>query len=239
MQSLLIERKESKLNIPGLGEIEAVGFDIDGTLYRQWRLHLRMFFHFLRYNLFFLQYGLVRNEMHCMDRLENFSEIQAERLARRIHCSAEESKLRLQKIVYDGLSGYFKTIPCCKYVPETFRAFYDAGLKIALLSDFPPEQKGELWGLKKYCTVVLGTEDIGALKPSAYPFTVMAEKLGVAPEHILYIGNSVKYDVLGSKKAGMKSAYFEPYWRMLFHRPLKEADISFNDYRQLQKIVLQ
>jgi HAD superfamily hydrolase (TIGR01549 family) len=227
------------LNIPGLGEIEAVGFDIDGTLYKQWRLHLLMAFHFLRYNQFFLHYGLVRNEMHHMERLENFSEVQAELLARRIHCSVQETELRLKRIVYDGLSGYFNTIPCCKYVPETFRAFHDAGLKIAVLSDFPPEQKRELWGLKKYCDVILGTEDIGALKPAVYPFNVMAEKLGVVPGHILYIGNSVKYDVYGSKNAGMKSAFFEPFWRRLFHLPLREADISFNDYRQLQKIVLQ
>jgi HAD superfamily hydrolase (TIGR01549 family) len=227
------------LNIPELGEIEAVGFDIDGTLYKQWRLHVRMAFHFFRYNQFFLHYGLVRNEMHRMDTLENFFDVQAEQLAKRIHCSAEEAKKRLQEIVYDGLKGYFRTIPCCKYVPETFRAFHDAGLKIAVLSDFPPEQKGDLWGLRKYCDVILGSEDIGALKPSPYPFKVMAQKLGVAPEHILYVGNSIKYDIRGSKSAGMKAAYFESFWRRLFHRPLKGADISFNDYRQLQRIVLQ
>lgn len=227
------------MNIRGLGEIEAVGFDIDGTLYKQWQLHVRMAFHFFRYNQFFMHYGFVRNEMHRMDRLENFFDVQAERLAERIHCPVEETKLRLQRIVYDGLSVHFKTIPCCRYVPETFRAFHEAGLKIAVLSDFPPEQKGELWGLKKYCDVILGTEDIGALKPSVYPFRVMAEKLGVAPERILYVGNSIKYDVAGSKNAGMKSAYFEPFWRKLFHCPYRGADISFNDYRQLQKIVLQ
>jgi len=227
------------LNIPGLGEIEAVGFDIDGTLYKQWKLHVRMVFHFLRYNQFFMHYGLVRNDMHRQDRLENFFRVQSELLAARIHATPEETERRLRRIVYDGLKVHFKTIPCCKYVPETFAAFHDAGLKIALLSDFPPEQKGELWGLKKYCDVILGTEDIGALKPSAYPFNVMAEKLGVPPGHVLYVGNSIKYDVAGAKNAGMKAAFFEPLWRKIFRCPLKSADISFNDYRQLQRIVLQ
>jgi HAD superfamily hydrolase (TIGR01549 family) len=227
------------LNIPGLGKIEAVAFDIDGTLYKQWQLHIRMVLHFCRYNQFFMKYGFVRNEMHRMERLENFWEVQAECLARRIHRSPEETQKLLTDIVYDGLSVYFETIPCCRYVPETFKAFHEAGLKIALLSDFPPEQKGGLWGLRKYCDAILGTEDIGALKPDPYSFLFMAEKLNVIPEHVLYVGNSIKYDVRGAKNAGMKSAFFEPLWRKLFHCPLKEADFSFSDYRQLQNFVLQ
>jgi len=30
-----------------------------------------------------------------------------------------------------------------------------------------------------------------------------------------------------------------PLWRKIFHLPLKEADICFSNYRQLQEIVLQ
>ena len=40
------------MNIENLGEIKAVAFDIDGTLYKNWHLYLRMFFHLLRYNQF-------------------------------------------------------------------------------------------------------------------------------------------------------------------------------------------
>jgi FMN phosphatase YigB (HAD superfamily) len=227
------------MNKPEPEEIQAVGFDIDGTLYRQWYLHIRMAFHFFRYNQFFLKYGFVRNDMHRMDRLDDFSRVQAECLAKRIHCSTEETERRLRQIVYEGLSGHFTKIPCCKYVPETFKAFHDAGIKIAILSDFPPEQKGELWGLKKYCDVILGTEAVGALKPSPVPFQVMADKLEVEPAHILYVGNSIKYDIRGAKNAGMKTAFFEPGWRSLLHCHLREADISFSDYRQLQRFVLQ
>lgn len=227
------------MNIEGLGDIEAVGFDIDGTLYRQFRLHISMAFHFLRYNQFFLKYGLVRKDMHRMDKLDDFSDVQAGLMAERIHTTKDEAHRRLDRIVYEGLSSHFTRIPACREAPETIKAFHDAGLKIAILSDFPPSQKGDLWGILKYCDVVLGTEDIGALKPSSVPFKVMAQKLGVAPEHVLYVGNSVKYDIRGSKKAGMKSAYLEPFWRRLFHCPLREADISFGDYRQLKNIVLQ
>ena len=124
-------------------------------------------------------------------------------------------------------------------MPETFRKLKEAGFKLALLSDFPPEQKGDVWGVRQYCSVVLGTEQLGALKPDPYSFLKMADELGVEPSRILYVGNSLKYDVRGSHNAGMKCAYLLPFWRRIFNKPLKEAEISFSNYRQLLNIVLE
>ena len=225
--------------IANIGDIRAVAFDIDGTLYKPRDLHARMMFHFFRFNHFFLQYGIVRSKIHDMGVLDDFYATQAEMLAKRIGCSVETAEARLERIVYKGLSPFFESIPLCAHVEETFQAFHAAGLKIALMSDFPPEQKGSLWGLRKYCDVLLGTETTGALKPAVHPFRVLAEKLGIAPEHILYVGNSVTYDVVGAKNAGMKAAHFEPLWRNLLGISSRKADISFCDYRQLRKIVLQ
>ena len=64
-------------------------------------------------------------------------------------------------------------------------------------------------------------------------------ELGLKPDEILYVGNSAKYDIIGAKKAGMKTAYFEPLWRRIFHLHLKEADISFKSYRHFQTLVLK
>ena len=225
--------------IANIGDIRAVAFDIDGTLYKPRDLHARMMFHFFRFNQFFLQYGIVRSKIHDMGVLDDFYATQAAMLAKRIGCSVETAEARLERIVYKGLSPFFESIPLCAYVEETFQALHAAGLKLALMSDFPPEQKGDLWGFRKYCDVLLGTETTGALKPSVHPFRVLAEKLGMEPEHILYVGNSVKYDVVGAKNAGMKAAHFEPRWRNLLRMSSRKADIFFCDYRQLRKIVLQ
>ena len=40
--------------VKGLGEIEAVAFDIDGTLYPQWRLTVRALFRYIAHGFFFL-----------------------------------------------------------------------------------------------------------------------------------------------------------------------------------------
>lgn len=224
------------MQIDGLGEIEAVGFDIDGTLYSQWKLHFWMFAHFLRYCQFFLKYGLVRSALHKIPFLADFRAEQARLMATSIGCgcSVEKAAARLERIAYAGLVPYFDKVPLCDGVRDVFSALHNAGVKIALLSDFPPEQKGNLWGLKEYVDVALGTESIGALKPSSVPFKVMAQMLDVQAEKILYVGNSAKYDVKGAKNSGMKTAYFVSKLHKLLLGHIKEADITFSNYYELR-----
>ncbi len=227
------------MEIKNLGQIDAIAFDIDGTIYPQWKIHFIAFLHYLSHALFFLQYGLVRHELHGLEQTPEFSKIQAEKMAKRLHCSVQKAQEKLDKIVYHGLEKYFKRIPCYKDCVETIRKFKEKGFKIALLSDFPPEQKGDVWGIKPYCDVMLGTEALGALKPDPFSFIKMAEALNVLPEKILFVGNSRKYDVAGSKAAGMKSAYLLAWrYRIFKFLKVKEADITFSNYRQLQNYVL-
>lgn len=223
--------------IDNLGEIKAVAFDIDGTLYRTWKLNVRMSLHFLRFNQFFLKYGLVRNDMHRREDTPNFTQVQAELMAKRLKVEPHIAKERLHKIVYGGLEKYFKKIKPCAGVVELIKDLKAAGYKIAILSDFPPEQKGDIWGIREYCDVILGSEAAGALKPAELPFRTLAEKLELPPEEILYVGNSHKYDIVGAKKVSMKAAWFVlpgPRW---FAKKSHIADITFSHYEQLRKII--
>ena len=165
------------VHIDKLGEIKAVAFDIDGTLYRTWKLNIRILFHFLRYNQFFLKYGIVRAKIRKIPLKDDFKTTQTQMMAERLGCSPAEAELLLTRIVYAGLSSYFYKIKPYKGAVELIQDLKNAGFKIALLSDFPPEQKGDVWGIKDLCDVVLGTEETGALKPSAQPFKKMAELL--------------------------------------------------------------
>ena len=65
------------MNVNGLGEIKAVAFDIDGTLYAPWRLNIRAIFRYVRHGIFFLHYGLVRNKLHGKEVVSNFFDLQA------------------------------------------------------------------------------------------------------------------------------------------------------------------
>lgn len=229
----MYNRKVSTLN---LTDIKAVAFDIDGTLYRAWKFNFRMIPYYVRHSIFFLHYGLVRNIMHKSDVTPDFFKVQGSHMAKKLRCSTEEAVARLDRIVYKGFEKTFQKVKPCDGAVELIKKLKENGYKIALLSDFPPEQKGDIWGIREMCDVMLGSEEAGALKPSSTPFLKMAEKLELKPEQILYVGNSHKYDVTGSKNVGMKSAWFVKPSARWFKKKSSKADIIFWDYSQLNDI---
>lgn len=224
--------------VKNLGEIEAVAFDIDGTLYPQWALTVRALPRYIRHGEFFLHYGLVRHALHKLPVQKNLHKTEVAMLAKRVGQSEQFVEKKLDDLVYSGLAPYFQKIAPYPYMTETIAKFKAAGLKIALLSDFPPKQKGDVWGAKQYCDVILGTEELGALKPDPTPFLKMAEALKVEAQRVLYVGNSAKFDIDGAHRAGLKSAYLVGGLRKVLKIGLPRADISFFDYRHLQNIVL-
>lgn len=220
-------------------EIKAVAFDIDGTLYPNYQLYFRIIPYFIKNLRFFIAFNKVRKILHRTAPLADYFEYQSRLLGEQMNISSEEAKSLIQNIVYDGLTPYFKKVKPYKHINETFIKFKEAGLKLAILSDFPPAQKGDIWGVAKYCDVILGSEECGALKPSKYPFGLMAKQLDCNPEEVLYVGNSIRCDIKGANNYSMKSAYLLDFWRKIFNKSLPEANISFKNYRQLQKIVLE
>ncbi len=219
--------------------IQAVAFDIDGTLYSSTLFNIIVAPHFISHLRFFLHYNKVRKILHRTAVLPDFFEYQARLLADELNCSSEKAHDLIQSRVYDGLVPLFKILKPYPHVNETFRRFKENGLKLGILSDFPPEQKGDIWGTGPICDVVMGSEKTGALKPSVYTFGTLAQELGVPAENILYVGNSKRSDVRGAKAAGMQTAWKMPLWRALLHIPYGEADLSFWNYRTLQRYVLK
>jgi putative hydrolase of the HAD superfamily len=49
--------------------------------------------------------------------------------------------------------------------------------------------------------------DTGVAKPDARIFQAAAERLGVAPEHILHVGDDADLDVRGAREAGLRTAW--------------------------------
>ncbi len=219
--------------------ILAVAFDIDGTLYSSKVLDILVIPHFFRHFRFFLKYNRVRKVLHRTAVLPDFFEYQARLLAENMHCSVEEAHQKIKAHVYDGLIPLFKLVKPYPHVYETFVLFKEKGLKLGILSDFPPEQKGDIWGTAPLCDVVMGSEKTGALKPSVYTFGTLSAELHIPPENILYVGNSKRSDIQGAKAAGMQTAWKMPLWRALLHIPYGEADLSFWNYRTLQRYVLK
>lgn len=66
-------------------------------------------------------------------------------------------------------------------------------------------------GLEHYFNDVVVAGDIGVYKPDSAIFLHLLNRIKVAPEKSLYIGDSVIHDVNGAKAAGMKTALFNVY----------------------------
>jgi putative hydrolase of the HAD superfamily len=223
-------------------DIAAVGFDVDGTLYPEWRLYARTLRGALAGPRLFAAFARARGRIRrtaAVASVTSFYGLQARLCAEELGLpadgGAEKVKAAIERQVYGTVERHFDGIRPYPYVKECLYAMKEGGLKLAVLSDFP--LGGKLGGLRLsgIWDAELCSEEIGALKPHLLPFLRLAERLDLPPERILYVGNNPKYDIAGAKNAGMKTAL-----RCFFPaRRGRAADFAFNDYRRLQDYVLR
>jgi putative hydrolase of the HAD superfamily len=233
--------------LPG---ISAVAFDLDGTLYPNYSLNLRLLPFLFRHWRFLLAFGRARNIIRreqvaalkaqtalalTPSSRPDFYERQAQIVADQLKAQKEEIRERIDRLIYRGWEPFFLKIKLFPHVKETLGELRAAGMKLGLLSDFPPETKLEYLGLSGLWDTVLCTECIGALKPAIQPFEELAKTLACPAEKILYVGNSRRYDVEGAKKAGMKAALLTMGLPVLTGI---KPDFTFRDYRHLRNYML-
>jgi len=173
----------------------------------------------------------------------DFYDLQAKLMGETLNMPAVKVKEMTERLIYRGWEPLFKKIRLFSHVRETLQTFQQKGIKLGLLSDFPPEIKLKNLGINDFWQVVLSSEQTGYLKPDPTPFLEMARRMGSPPEQILYVGNSVPYDIQGAHNAGMKAALIQPAWKKRsLSSPAGESavrpDFAFYDYRQLCDYVI-
>jgi putative hydrolase of the HAD superfamily len=230
-------------------KFDGVAFDLDGTLYANYQFYVRILPFVIKEFPLILAWGRARNAIRKTNisslSAGDFYEKQAALMGEYLKKEPGALRARHETLVYRGWEEVFRRIPLFPDLPETLRKFRDSGIKLGVLSDLPPERKLENLGLSGMWDVQLCSELSGGLKPNKTPFLALAEKMRLPPERILYVGNSVSYDVLGSKSAGMKAALIVP---SLLRRRRSGgrsggkrtgyADFVFSSYRQLLLYVL-
>ena len=71
-------------------------------------------------------------------------------------------------------------------------------------------EKLERLGISHFFHGIVTSEEIGVDKPETKFFLRCAEKAGVLPEECLFVGDSIKYDIEGAGKSGMKAVWYCP-----------------------------
>jgi putative hydrolase of the HAD superfamily len=219
-------------------EIEGVAFDLDGTLYPNYRLNIKLIPFAFKEMPLLAAFGrarmIIREEQKNGDiQHTDFYNHQAEITAQMLKAPVEVIKEKIDALIYKGWEPLFKTVEPYRYVFETLTALHNSGYKLGLLSDFPPEKKLEYLGLSGFWDVINCSEYSGALKPHPLSFTKLIDQMNLPPEKILYVGNSLSYDVVGAAKAGMKTAWISFIPPQILIKSEPKPDFSFYSYRQL------
>lgn len=92
----------------------------------------------------------------------------------------------------------------------TLELLKQMGYKLGLITNGSHQvqmKKIKMLELENSFDEIVITGDIGAYKPDVLPFSIMSEKLGIAPCELMYVGDHPLNDVEGSRKAG-----YTPVW---------------------------
>jgi putative hydrolase of the HAD superfamily len=233
---MIVKNRISEKNV----KISALAFDLDGTLYPNWRFYIRILPFVLKEQRHLRAFGRARNRLRTEeDEGEDllFYPRQARYMAEILGTAPEILAEKTERLIYRGWEPVFKKVRLFPHVFETLQTLRENGISLGILSDFPPLAKLENLGLSGFWDTVLCSEEIGRLKPDPLPFRELARRMGFPPEEMLYVGNSFSYDVLGAKKAGMKAAWITSRFRSP-RSGEERADFIFHDYRQLRDYML-
>ena len=196
-------------------EIRAVLFDVDGTLYAQRPLRIRMLRELLALPLRSPQkarstWRAIRAVRQTLEDLRDeppgsgLRELRFVRAAERV--GMEPAALR--EIALDWM--YDKPLPhIAKHARPGMQEFVGwlaaQGRRIGVLSDYPCVDKLRVLGIERRVGLRLCCDDadIDALKPWPDGFRRAAEIWGVPTGHVLYVGDRPSVDGAGAKAAGM------------------------------------
>jgi HAD superfamily hydrolase (TIGR01549 family) len=194
--------------------IEAVVFDVDGTLYDQSRLRRAMLLRLIRaYALHPLQgrqvARVIRAYRHAQEELRESTGVdpalqQATVAAGRAGVPTEEvERITMRWLEHEPLqvlARYRRT-----GLVETLAALRADGVRLGVVSDYPADDKLTALGIRQFFDVVVSAQDpdVGAFKPNPRGLNVCLARLGVSAANALYVGDRPETDAAAAQSSDM------------------------------------
>ncbi len=211
-------------------DIEALAFDLDGTLYPSRKMYFHSIPFFLRHPVLVTHFGRVRRAIRTIRPIYNFRELQANLLAFSMRIAPEKAAELIERDIYGEWEDSFRRVAPFPDLRQVLESLKDDGLRLACFSDFPVERKLRFLKLEGLWSAAFSSEETGYLKPNPEPFNHLAERLRLPPERIMYVGNNYRYDVVGAADAGMKTAHLSRA-----KIPGSRADLTFSSFGELRQ----
>ena len=148
--------------------------------------------------------------------------------------------LEMYHVYWDTLIGVMRPEPGLHALLEALK---EKGLLIGIGSNmtaYIQYKKLEKLGVLDQVDRIVVSEETGLEKPAPRFFQICVEKMGCAPEECIFIGDSVKHDVLGAITNGLHGVWYYPReveikempefaWIRSYSDCLKDGKIRFSD----------
>ena len=219
--------------------IEAVVFDVDGTLYEQSGLRRAMLLRLIR------AYALHPRQGRKVSRVISAYRRAQEELR---GCTSDDPP-RQQAAVAAGRAGvsteeveriaarWLHREPLrvlARYrradLVETLGELRANGVRLGVVSDYPADDKLTALGIRQFFDVVVSAQDrdVGAFKPNPRGLQVCLARLGVRAEHALYVGDRPETDAAAARSSQVGCVIIGPRPRIV-----ASDHISITAVRQL------
>jgi putative hydrolase of the HAD superfamily len=186
--------------------IDAITFDLDGTLYD----HKAARMPFMIRNMTRLRVARVGKQVREDLRGQEFAsgaallDEEARVAADRLDVDAAQAREMLHSIFNDSLVKVLAKLRD----PHTRTLLHELaaqGVKLGVVSDRIIDAKLAALGLDDVpWAAKVSADDTGLLKPSPKPFLLACERMGVAPERALHVGDRDDMDGAGARAANMR-----------------------------------
>jgi HAD superfamily hydrolase (TIGR01509 family) len=233
---------ESKIRA---GDLKAVIFDIDGTLYRQAPLRRAMLLRLLASAAAHPRRGVqtlrvLRAYRRAQETLRSGAVAEGVAAAQ-IRLACEEATVDSETVV-QCVKRWMDEEPLALLrqcvqpgALELLRRCRAEGLRLAALSDYPAEAKLGAMGMNDLFDLVLCAQvpEVDVFKPHPRGLLVIVERLGVSAAECLYVGDRADVDAPTADAAGMSCV-------ILTRRPARDHPRTYlpvASHRHLQEIL--
>jgi putative hydrolase of the HAD superfamily len=108
-------------------------------------------------------------------------------------------------------------------LPPTLAGMRDAGLRLGVISNtfvpgFVHDRQLERAGLIGFLPVRVYSSEVGYRKPDRRIFEAALSRMGVSAQETLFVGDLVKTDIVGARRAGMRTALKQRFANLRPHR---------------------